>query len=68
MMKPEEGLECPNSANCQNNGTISEHAGDQSCRDGQCINCPVPVQCEFCWTEPKSKFNIALRDAGVEGL
>ena len=51
------GLECPNSNNCGNKGTLAEHGCDGTEED--CARtCPVPVQCEFCYCEPKSKFNL----------
>jgi hypothetical protein len=51
------GLECPSSSNCCNGGTLSEHGCNGTEED--CENtCPVPVQCEFCYTEPRSKFNL----------
>ena len=54
------GLDCPNKNNCNNEGTLSEHGCDGTEED--CMRtCPVPVQCEFCWTEPKSKFNLKLK-------
>jgi hypothetical protein len=49
------GLECPNNdGNC---GTIAEHGCDGTPEDCE-RTCPVPVQCEFCYTEPRSKFNL----------
>lgn len=51
------GLECPNSSNCNNGGTLSEH-GCNGTEEDCLLKCPVPVQCEFCYCEPKSKFNL----------
>jgi hypothetical protein len=39
---------------CNDTGKYPEH--DSTC-DGTCKNCPVPVQCEFCYTNPNSVFN-----------
>jgi hypothetical protein len=51
------GLECPSSSNCGNHGTLSEHGCNGTEED--CVStCPVPAQCEFCYCEPKSKFNL----------
>ena len=46
------GLECPSSSNCGNLGTltVADINGD-----------PEPEQCEFCYCEPKSKFNLLGR-------
>ncbi|MFH1526327.1 MAG: hypothetical protein ABIG69_06700 [Bacteroidota bacterium] len=49
------GLECPNNdGNC---GTIAEHGCNGTPEDCE-RTCPIPVQCEFCYTEPRSKFNL----------
>lgn len=54
------GLDCTNKNNCANDGTLSEHSCDGTEKD--CARtCPVPVQCEFCYCEPKSKFNLKLK-------
>ncbi len=50
IIPKEEWENCPQ---CKNEGVIPEH--DPMC-DGSCYNCPVPVQCEFCWTNEKSVF------------
>ena len=49
------GLECPN--NDGNSGTIAEHGCNGTPEDCE-RTCPIPVQCEFCYTEPRSKFNL----------
>lgn len=49
----EEGLDCPY---CDNNGVIVEY---YRAPDGT-VDCD-PEQCEFCYTEPNSKFNVGLR-------
>ncbi len=54
------GLECPLSDNCKNDGILSEHDSPCGCYENTGGSCPVPVQCEFCYTEEKSKMN--LRD------
>lgn len=56
-LTPEEiankiGQPCPH---CDNIGATSEH--DAFC-DGSCTLCPVQVQCEFCWQNPHSVFNV----------
>ena len=51
------GLECPNSINCENKGILAEHGCNGTVKDCE-STCPVPVQCEFCFCEPKSKFNL----------
>jgi len=51
------GSECPSSSNCNNDGTLAEHGCNGTEEDCQ-STCPVPVQCEFCYCEPKSKFNL----------
>lgn len=48
------GLECPN---CGNKGTLAGHGCDGTEEDCK-RTCPVPVQCEFCYCEDKSKFNL----------
>lgn len=49
----EKAESCPN---CDNGGTLSEHSPHCDCHDRQ-TTCPVAVQCEFCYTNPNSKFN-----------
>jgi len=39
---------------CDDTGSYPEH--DPDC-DGSCANCPIEIQCEFCWTNPNSIFN-----------
>ena len=54
------GLECPNNSECKNEGAIPEHdcgSDEELCR----VRCPIPVQCEFCWTNPQSKHNLRLK-------
>lgn len=51
------GLECPNSSNCNNDGILSEH-GCNGTEEDCMVTCPIPAQCEFCYCEPKSKFNL----------
>ncbi len=46
---------CPNIA-CKDTGQYPEHDPSDPHDDG-CSRCPIPVQCEFCWTNPKSSFN-----------
>ncbi len=54
------GLECPSSFNCKNQGILSEHDTGCTGNPEDCVNsCPVPVQCEFCYTEPRSKMNLS---------
>jgi len=51
------GKECPNSNNCGNDGTLAEHGCNGTEED--CMKtCPIPAPCEFCYTEPQSKFNL----------
>ena len=51
---PEELWEHCKNPGCNDTGGYPEH--DPSC-DGSCVNCPIEVQCEFCWSNPKSVFN-----------
>jgi len=51
------GLECPNSSNCGNKGILAEH-GCNGTEEDCARTCPVLVQCEFCYCEPRSKFNL----------
>lgn len=48
-------LDCPN---CDNTGSYADHS--PYC-GGDCdkAGCPEQVQCEFCYTQENSKFNVA---------
>lgn len=48
---------CPSENNCNNEGTLSEHGCDGTEEDCQ-STCPIPVQCEFCYSEPLSIYNV----------
>jgi len=54
QIKPIPKEQWENCSFCGNEGQYPEH--DPGC-DGSCNWCPVPVQCEFCWSNPKSVFN-----------
>jgi len=43
---------------CENYGWTAEHDPNDPHENGCSVNCPIQVQCEFCYTNPKSKFNL----------
>lgn len=49
------GEQCPN---CDNDGFTLEHNPNDPHENGCSGSCPIQVQCEFCYTNPKSKFNL----------
>lgn len=57
-LKEKFGKHCPEESNCNNGGTLSEHGCDGTIKDCD-RTCPIPVQCEFCYCEPLSLYNLS---------
>jgi DnaJ-class molecular chaperone len=37
-----------NCMTCNGYGYVAEHAGDNSCQEGKCVNCPIQKPCPTC--------------------